>query len=127
VEGNLSVREEENPKIMVSRFEELFDNETLKNHPQTAKDAVPRTPSAAKASPAMPRNVRILYLRVPDLACEAFRRAKNILEIFEGAVPVSIFDASTKTYHKQALGFDCTGYTMRELQKILGEENVVPK
>ena len=61
------------------------------------------------------------------LSCEKYLRAKNLLEIFEGNVPVSVFDASTKTYHKQQLGFDCTVYTLRELQKILGAENVVPK
>ena len=66
-------------------------------------------------------------MRVPDLSCEIFRRTKNLLEIFDGALPVSIFDASTKTYHKQSSGFDLTDYTLRELQKILGAENVVPK
>ena len=124
VDGNLSVREEEKPKILVSRFEELFDNETMKNRPQVAQASAQ---TAAKAASVPPANAKILYLRVPDLSCEAFVKAKNLLEIFEGGLPVSIFDASTKTYHKQALGFDLTPYTMRELQKILGTENVVPK
>ena len=121
VEGNLSVREEEKPKILVSRFEELYDNETMKNRPQVVSCAKQNSPSSS----VLPQNAKILYLRVPDLACRAFLRAKNLLEIFEGALPVSVFDASTKTYHKQTLGFDCTPYTVGELQKILGAENVV--
>ena len=124
VEGNLSVREEENPKILVSRFEELFDNETVKNRPQ---EPTQKPQNTVKPQRIAPQNVKILYLRVPDLTCEKFLRAKNLLEIFDGTVPVSVFDASAKTYHKQSLGFDCTAYTLRELQKILGEENVVPK
>ena len=123
VEGNLSLREEEKPKLLVSRFEELADNEVMKNRPQP----VQKNAAAVKTAAVAPSNAKILYLRVPDLSCELFRRVKNLLEIFDGALPVSIFDASTKTYHKQALGFDLTDYTLRELQKILGAENVVPK
>jgi DNA polymerase-3 subunit alpha len=124
VEGTLSIREEENPKILVSRFEELYDNETMKNHSPIVKV---QAQSDIKKSSASFGSVKILYLRVPSLTDPLFRRAKNLLEIFEGALPVSIFDASTKTYHKQTLGFDCTPYTLGELQKILGTENVVPK
>jgi len=127
IEGNLSVREEENPKILVSRFEELYDNETMKNRPQSPQKNESQVQQTVKKVPVMPQSVKILYLRVPDLQSELFRRAKNILDIFEGAVPVSVFDASTKTYHKQEIGFDCTPYTLGELQKILGIENVVPK
>ena len=127
VEGNLSVREEENPKIMVSRIEELYDNETMKNRPQPVQKAPVQAQNSAKAASVMPQNVKILYLRVPDLVSDVFLRAKNLLDIFEGNTPVSVFDASTKTYHKQEMGFDCTPYTLRELQKILGAENVVPK
>ena len=127
VEGNLSVREEEHPKILVSRFEELLDNEAMKNRPQPPQEPVSPAKSVAKNASVMPQSVKILYLRVPHLSSAAFLRAKNILDIFEGNVPVSVYDASTKTYHKQQNGFDCTAYTLRELQKILGAENVVPK
>ena len=109
------------------RFEELLDNETMKNRPQAPQANVSAAKNTIKTASMMPQNVKILYLRVPNLASQAFVRAKNILDIFEGSVPVSVFDASTKTYHKQQTGFDCTPYTLQELQKILGAENVVPK
>ena len=105
-------------------MEELFDNETMKKRPQAPVKQVPGT---QKAASVLPQNAKILYLRVPDLTCKSYLRAKNLLEIFDGTLPVSIFDASTKTYHKQSLGFDCTAYTIGELQKILGAENVVVK
>jgi DNA polymerase-3 subunit alpha len=127
VVGDLSVREEENPKILVSRLEELFDNETMKNRPQKPQERAPQANTAPKTAPSVPQSVKILYLRVPDLHSERFLRVKTLLDIFEGNVPVSVYDASSKTYHKQQAGFDCTPYTLAELRMILGAENVVPK
>ena len=122
--GTLSVREEESPKILVSAIEELPDNEAFDRLALTKAAA---KPIERKAAPAPQAPVRILYLRVPSLHSVQCARAKNILEIFEGSLPVSIYDASTKIYHKQTLGFDCTAYTLGELKKILGADNVVPK
>jgi DNA polymerase-3 subunit alpha len=125
VEGTLSVREEENPKILVTRITELADNEHF-TEPSQKEPAL--TAQKAQEKPAIaPERAKVLYLRVPKLDSEAWRRAKNLLEIFEGALPVSVYDAESKTYHKQSLGFDCTAYTVRELKKLLGEENVVLK
>ena len=127
VDGTLSLREEETPKLMVSRITELYDNETLETKPQLAATMAVPVAKTAPQAPVMPQNVKILYLRVPDLSCEKYLRAQNLLGIFDGTTPVSVYDASTKTYHKQEMGFDCTSYTLGELQKILGAENVVPK
>ena len=120
VEGNLSVREDENPKVLVSFLEELPDNEHY-------KEPAPITRPQQKPVEAIPKTPKILYLRVPSLSSEAFKKASTVLAIFEGALPVFVFDASTKVYHKQEIGFDCTPYTIGELQKILGVENVVLK
>ena len=56
-----------------------------------------------------------------------WKKALNILEIFEGELPVSVYDASTAAYQKLSLGFDCSDYTLNELISILGKENVVLK
>ena len=125
VTGNFSVREDENPKILVSAIEELPDNDTYVKRAQQSKSAATARETARPIAP--PSQPRILYLRVPDMQSPLWKRAKNLLEIFEGALPVSVFDASDKSYHKQKLGFDCTAYTIGELQKILGADNVVLK
>lgn len=132
IEGNFSVREDENASILISRVQELQDNQHFTAQPVSApRPASQVHPAAQKHSVAaplsMPQTPKILYLRVPDLKSEQWLRAKNLLEIFEGELPVSVFDASQKSYHKQSLGFDCTAYTVRELQKLLGAENVVLK
>ncbi len=124
VVGTLSVKEEEKSKILVTAIEELPDNESFERQQRMQSAAKPQL-TAVPTAPSAP--IRILYLRVPSLESDQWARAKNILEIFEGTLPVSVYDASTKTYHKQQLGFDCTAYTLSELKNILGTDNVVPK
>jgi hypothetical protein len=68
-----------------------------------------------------------LYLRVDSLDCDAFHKAKNLVEIFEGSVAVIFYDTSSKQYHPSGLGFDATDYTVKQLKALLGEENVVLK
>ncbi|MBQ8357181.1 MAG: DNA polymerase III subunit alpha [Clostridia bacterium] len=135
VEGNLSVREEERPKILVSALEPLLDDhapprvmpeaEARKNVSQPIRPAVKRS----EPTTALPQiaNARILYLRVPSLEDKKWKKALNILEIFDGSLPVSVYDASNAAYQKLSMGFDCTEYTLRELISILGKENVVLK
>ena len=124
IEGELSIREEEAPKVLVSRIAELPDNRTL-TAPVERQAAKP----AAKQAPVSisPANAKILYLRVPSLSDEKWRRACNILEIFEGELPVSVYDSSTKSYKRLEGGFDCTAFTVAELVEILGADNVVLK
>jgi len=131
VTGQLSLREDENPKIIVSAIKELPANGTEKAPAVSAqKPQDPpktKTETGNKESGAAIKNAKILYLRVPSLDDPLCRRARNILDIFEGSLPVSVFDAATKVYHKQENGFDLTPFTLAELQAILGEENVVLK
>lgn len=126
VEGALSLREEEDPKLIVSRIEPLPDNAQLQRPPapMTASGEGPADEGAQNACPEHPR---ILYLRVPSMQDPRWQKAKNLLEIFDGFVPVSIYDASSKSYQKFPSGFDCTPFTFSELSAILGNENVVAK
>ena len=57
----------------------------------------------------------------------SWKKVKTILDIFEGTVPVSVYDAATATYHPQQIGFDVTAFTVNELVLLLGKENVVLK
>ncbi len=121
VEGQISLREDENPKIIVSRISELSADgaATVAAEQREVKKTSVSTTDLSRA--------KTLYLRVPSLDDPLYLRAHGILAIFEGTLPVSIFDAATKTYHKQEVGFDLTAFTLAELRAILGEENVVLK
>ena len=119
VEGNLSLREDENVKLLVSKIEPLPDDRSYAEPQAPKKQEKPRTASIEQA--------KILYLRVPSLHDPLWARARNILEIFEGSLPVSVYDAENASYQKQELGFDCTAVTLRELEERLGADNVVLK
>ena len=133
VSGELSVREEERPKVLVSVLEPLLDDHAP---PRVMPEAEARrqspTQSVASAEHlrvTVPPNPKILYLRVPTMTENdpKWRKAKAILDIFEGVLPVSVYDASQSAYHKMETGFDLSPYTLQELISILGKENVVLK
>ena len=129
VEGNLSVREEERPKVLVSAILPLQDDHAPPRvMPETeARQGNTQGRSVEEKAPVRLSAAKILYLRVPSLQDKKWEKAKNILEIFEGALPVSVYDASSKSYRKQELGFDLSEFTLNELISILGRENVVLK
>ena len=68
-----------------------------------------------------------VYIRVPDFNCELFKKARNIVEIFEGDKKVIFYDSSNSKAVNFPLGIDATPYVISELISLLGKENVVPK
>jgi DNA polymerase-3 subunit alpha len=155
VEGELSVSDDEPPKILVSSLVPLVDNEHYDGRPlpirkgrepvrpataQTASAANAPRPSvptpapeprpaapAAKAAPqpALPAHPTKLFLRVPDRESVLFRKAENLIAIFEGTLPVQFYDGAAASYFPAAGRLALTPYVYRELCALLGEENVV--
>ena len=120
VAGTLSIKEDERPTVLVSGVAPLSDDHTaVAVQAETKRQAEPRM--------ARPQNPKILYLRVPSLDAPACRKALNMVEIFDGTLPVSLYDASRSVYQKLDVGFDLTDFTLNELISILGKENVVLK
>ena len=112
IDGQISLREDENPKIIVSNVRELTaDGEK----------------TAAASAAGELSGAKILYLRVPSLSDSACAAVRELLSRFRGTLPVSIFDASTKTYHKQQDGILPSDRLLSELKDVLGAANVVPK
>ena len=62
-----------------------------------------------------------------SLDSDEFLKAKNLVEIFEGTIPVIFYNSSTKEYCPSGLAFDATDYTINQLKSLLGDENVVLK
>ena len=135
VEGTVSLREDEAPKVLVNIIDELIENgkyraemekqaEREKNRAEAAK-AASRVPSAAIGNNAPPNRITKIYLRVPDLACKEYLKAKNIVDIFEGNVKVIFYNSKTKEYSAYTSGLAVSEYILSELRQILGNENVV--
>ena len=69
-----------------------------------------------------------IYLRVPDMSGEVFKKAKNMVDIFnEGTVKVIFYDSSTAKYSEYSERMFYSEYAIKELKGIIGEDNVVLK
>ena len=69
-----------------------------------------------------------IYLRVSDMSGEAFKKAKNMVDIFnEGTIRIIFYDQSTAKYSEYSERMFYSEVAIKELQKILGDDNVVVK
>ena len=137
VKGNLSLRdgEEEDAKILVSEIVEIVDNSRADSVtlPKPAATQRPERPAEEKKeSGAAPKQVGAnppskIFLRVPDREGMAYKKALNLVEMFEGTTPVFFYDASSATYFPSKTGIQLTDFVYRELVLVLGEKNVVAK
>ena len=130
VKGTVSVREDEPPKILASDIRPLEENGRFVPRREPKKPAQTEKPSQkeARSQPSTSQaTVTKLYLRVPNLDCEQYRKAVNLAEIFEGTVRVIFYDSSKSEYVKSDLGVELSSAVLYELRSLLGEENVVPK
>lgn len=66
-----------------------------------------------------------LFLRLPSLDCEQAKKAKNLVEIFEGETVVVFFDSSEKKYVNLNSRAEVSDFLIKELVELLGEKNVV--
>ena len=84
----------------------------------------PDEPQSATATPKPEK----LYLRVENMTCHKFLKAKNIVDIFnEGSIRVIFYDSSKKTYSEYSERMYYSKRAIAELENILGKENVISK
>jgi len=135
VEGSLQFREGEPPKILVNAVHSLTENDKFvppapvaKATPHSNEPPVhPKAEPVSRPIPVPPQHINKLYLRVPDMECHTFRKVKNLIEIFDGFIPVIYYDNSTKQYIPSERRISLTPVCHAELISLLGAENVVPK
>jgi DNA polymerase-3 subunit alpha len=137
VRGTVSLREEEDAKLLVQTVDELVENN--KFDPATVKPIAPlqKSNTYAQKAPEKPqktttdapniKDAKRLFLRVPSEQCEEFYKVRNLLEILEGDFPAFFYYASDKRYETTPLGVTLTPYLLEQLYAILGHENVILK
>ena len=140
--GTISVRDDEAPKIIVTDVKPLKENGKFDNtYLQTQKSAAAYSAAGQyEKREVNPQNVvktsntaftepSVVYIRVDDKKCEAFKKAYLLVEIFcEGRTKVCFYDKSTGRYEMlSGLLFQATEYTLNELRSICKSENVVCK
>ena len=118
VKGQISVRDDEEPKILASRIIPLSENGKAPEYFEETKKPEKTAPSGQYK----------LYLKVPSLSSEEFRRLTAFISIFRGNIPVTVYDSETKKASAlQGGGIIVTEFTMSELKEMLGEDCVVLK
>ena len=134
VRGHISLREEEDPKIIVSEISELMDNAEFE---KTEREAAPpakieasvgiETPVTREAPVTReePKAPSKLYLRVPSQDSLLYKKVCNFAEIFDGHVPLILYFMDSKSYFTTPHTVNVTPYLIRELETLLGKENVV--
>ena len=110
--GTVSLREDEDPKIIVNEARFVDKNSLPK---QVAK---PRSDKPLR-----------LYLRLDNLDGELYRRAFQVLDIFEGRTPVVFYltDNKKSFIAPEKMWVSLNDVMINELRRRLGDENVVMK
>ena len=110
--GTVSLREDEDPKIIVNEARFVDKNSVPK---QVAK---PRSDKPLR-----------LYLRLDNLDGELYRRAFQVLDIFEGRTPVVFYltDNKKSFIAPEKMWVSLNDVMINELRRRLGDENVVIK
>ncbi len=115
IEGRLSVREDEPSKLMaesISPIEGYDPKRPQANRPDLMRDAAQR-----------------LYVRLPSRSCPEYAKVINLLEIFDGDMPVIFYleDVKQKLAAPRRLYASGHPLLMQELKRLLGEHNVATK
>ncbi len=120
LEGRLSLREDEDPKILCERV--IPADQAL-----SAKEAAAPDQREEKKTAGKPGRRKGLYLKAPSRGSEAFEKASNLLSIFEGPTPVYVFfeDTGKLTLAPQSMWVEYNQPLLTELKRVLGEKNAV--
>ena len=115
IEGRLSVREDEAPRLMaesISPIEGYVPGRPQANRPNLMRDAAQR-----------------LYVRLPSRTCPEYAKVINLLEIFDGDMPVIFYLEDTRQKLAAPRRLYTSGHPLffEELRRIVGEKNVATK
>lgn len=111
VEGTISIREGEPPKIVLEKAVPLIQNDAF---------------SSASVSVKQQQTEKKLYLRVASVSDEAAKTALKILSYVPGETPVVLYDISSGQYLKSRTCLaQVTDKLLSDLRFLLGNDNVV--
>lgn len=113
--GSLNFKENEEPKLICDTAEQARNNEECR--------AMGRIPQRQVKQP------QALYLRIDDLNTDLYRRAKRVLDIFEGNTPVIFYltASNRKVKAPRSMWTQLNDVMIGELKYQLGANNVAVK
>ena len=115
IEGRLSVREDEPAKLMAESILPIQGYDPKRpqaNRPDRMRDAAQR-----------------LYIRLPSRSCPEYAKVINLLEIFDGDMPVIFYLEDTKQKLAAPRRLYTSGHPLffQELKRVVGERNIATK
>ncbi len=113
ITGRLSLRDDKEPQIVINRARPISD---FANDPAPVPEERPKPQVKSQGS---------LYLRLPTEDAKLYPKIKAILNMFPGDSPAIIFFADTRGRRGTRCALDSR--MLRELENLLGKENVVVK
>ena len=116
ITGRLSIRDDKDPQIVINRARPISD---FAQQPQTPEPP----PQVAAVKPQVLSGK--LYLKLPSENAPELRKVKAILNMFPGSSEVVLYFADTKV--RRGTRCALAENMLRELQNLLGNENVVVK
>ncbi|MBE6632083.1 MAG: DNA polymerase III subunit alpha [Ruminococcaceae bacterium] len=130
VSGEISVREDEDPKILVRNIVPLKTDSELKYQKmQTlpAADGYKKAENTARCE--VPENVenKKIYLKLDRMSGEIYDKVMNICEIFIGNVPLIVYDSENGKYFRSGMGIAPEPEMIRYLMELLGRDSVIIK
>lgn len=109
ISGRLSLKEDEECKIV------------CENICEAPKEA----PKTQKSEPVKKQENKGIYFRLKNKECKEYKSLQNILDVFDGNVPVYYyFTDENKVVRHQGRLCDVNESMLREIRRILGENNV---
>ena len=111
ITGRLSLRDEKEPQVIVNRARPITD---LARQPEREERPAPQVVQA-----------QTLYLKLEGETDPRFRKVRAIVNMFPGDGVVKVFFADTRKVRGARAAFDQR--MLRELEDVLGRDNVVLK
>jgi DNA polymerase-3 subunit alpha len=113
ITGRLSIRDEKEPQIVINRARPITD---FSEAPENAISVQPEEPKVLNGT---------LYLKLEGEHDPNYRKVRAIVNMFPGDSVVKVFFADTRKMRGAQAALD--GRMLRELENVLGKENVVVK
>ena len=125
IDGTVSIKENEEPKVIADRIVALPSPDQLRASQSTAPKQ-DKTPVQRPEKAPIPQGEEKVYFRIPNLECEQYRKIKNLLELFPGQTKTVFYltDTGQKMLAPRSLWITPNDTLMRELVYQLGADNV---
>lgn len=122
IQGVISIsdRDEDSVKIIANTIQALTENCDFDIVSENEKKAVARREEAVKP-------ITKVFLRVPNMSCDQYFKAKMIIDSKTGQTSAVFYDSSTSSYKVYSEKFTADEATVSDLKRVLGDENVVVK